>query len=186
MNEQVMLIASRIKELREIMELSRTETAQKLGLSLEEYTNYEEGKTDIPIGVLYNVADVLGVDPTVLLTGSDPKMSSYTIVRQGNGVSVERYKGYQFTSLAFNFIGRELEPMIVTLNPTEQMELVTHPGQEFNYVLEGSVIVVIGSREFKLEAGDSIYFDPSLPHGQKTTDPMAKFLTVINENMQKK
>ncbi len=186
MNEQIRMIAERIKELREIMEYSREEVADKIGLTTQEYADYEDAKKDIPIGVMYNVADVLHVDPTVLLTGDDPKMTTHTIVRQGRGVSIERYKGYQFTSLAFNYIGRELEPMIVTLNPNEKFELVTHPGQEFNYVLEGSVSVVIGHKEYVLQAGDSIYFNPSIPHGQKTTDPQARFLTVINENMQRK
>lgn len=186
MNEQIKMISERIKELREIMDYSREEVAEKIGLSPDEYADYEDGNKDIPIGVMYNVADVLKVDPTVLLTGDDPKMLTHTIVRQENGVCIKRYEGYQFSSLAFNYVGREMEPMIVTLNPNEKFELVTHPGQEFNYVLEGSMIVIIGNKEYVLNAGDSIYFNPAIPHGQKTTDKQAKFLTVINENMQRK
>ncbi len=186
MKNQIKLIADRIKELRDIMDYTSVYVANKIGITEAEYLGYESGIVDIPIGVMYNVADVLGVDPTVLLTGDDPKMTSYTIVRKGKGVHIERYEGYEFTSLAANYIGRELEPMIVTLKKSDTCELVTHPGQEFNYILEGSVTVVIGGKEFLLEEGDSIYFDPQVPHGQKTSEPKARFLTVINENMKRK
>ena len=64
--------------------------------------------------------------------------------------------------------------MIVTLSPNEEAELVTHGGQEFNYVLEGSIKVVIEGREFILNKGDSIYFNPALPHGQRAVGGQAK------------
>ena len=60
-------------------------------------------------------------------------------------------------------------------------ELITHGGQEFNYILSGTVKLVIGKREFVLRAGDSIYFNPAIPHGQQALDGDATFLTVINE-----
>ena len=44
-----------------------------------------------------------------------------------------------------------------------------------------SVTVVVGDREFTLEAGDSIYFNPEKPHGQRAVTETAKFLTIINE-----
>jgi len=44
----------------------------------------------------------------------------------------------------------------------------------------------IRDREFILEAGDSIYFNPTLPHGQRAVDGDGSFLTVINERMKGK
>ena len=181
MNNQVIQIAARIRELREILDVPQEALAQKIGVDIEEYKRYESAQDDIPIGVLYGVAAELRVDPTELLTGEAPRMDEYTIVRGGNGVSVERYPGYAFTSLAFNYKDRDMEPMIVTLSPNEEAELVTHGGQEFNYVLEGSIKVVIEGREFILNKGDSIYFNPALPHGQSAVGGQAKFLTIINE-----
>ncbi|MEA5003515.1 MAG: XRE family transcriptional regulator [Christensenella sp.] len=181
MNSQVVQIAARIRELREILEIPQEEVARKVGVGLQEYQKYESAQDDIPIGVLYGVAAELKVDPTELLTGEAPRMDEYTIVRGGNGVSVERYPGYSFTSLAYNYKHRDMEPMIVTISPSEEAELVTHDGQEFNYVLEGSIKIVIGEREFVLGAGDSIYFNPAIPHGQRAIDGEAKFLTIINE-----
>lgn len=181
MNSQIEQISSRIKELREILELAPEQIASKIGLTLEEYQNYESAKNDIPIGVLYAIATELGIDPTVLLTGESPRMDEYTIVRNGRGINIERYPGYSFSSLAFNYKHREMEPLLVTLSPNEEAELVIHGGQEFNYVIEGKIRIIIGDKEFLLNAGDSIYFNPALPHGQRAVGKEAKFLTIINE-----
>lgn len=181
MNQQIAQIATRIRELREILDLTEEQAAASVGVSPELYRSYEDASADIPIGVLYGLAAEFGVDPTVLLTGDQPRMDEYTIVRQGQGIKVDRYAGYSFTALAFNYKHREMDPMIVTLVHTDHAELVTHPGQEFNYVLEGAITLVIGKREFVLEAGDSVYFNPAIPHGQRAVTERAKFLTVINE-----
>lgn len=184
MNEQIQKIADRIRELREILDIAPEDIAEKLGLDTELYLDYENARQDIPIGVLYGVSGLLEVDPTELLTGEAPRMADYTIVRGEKGVSVERCEGYKFSSLAFNYIGREMEPMIVTLEPgPKPPELITHGGQEFNYVLDGPLIVEIDGRSHTLNTGDSIYFNPSRPHGQRALDKTVRFLTVINEKI---
>ncbi|MBR2847813.1 MAG: cupin domain-containing protein [Clostridia bacterium] len=182
-NTQIKQIAERIKELRDILDMSSAQVAQEVGIPEEEYMLYEEAKADIPVSVLYAVAAALGVDTTVLLTGETPRMEGYTVVRDGKGVEVERYAGYKFASLAANFIGREMEPMIVTLNKGDKpAELVYHTGQEINFVLEGTVMVTIGKKTITLEKGDSVYFDAMQLHSQQALTETAKFLTVINEN----
>lgn len=181
MNEQIRLIGARIRELREILDIAIEEIAQKVGLPVDVYLRYENATADIPIGVLYAIAAEFGVDPTVLMTGEGPRMDEYTLVRNGQGSKVERYAGYSFAALAFNFKNRDMNPMVVTLSQAETAELVTHAGQEFNYVLEGTIKIVIGKKEFTLNPGDSMYFNPAVPHGQRAVTPEAKFLTVINE-----
>ena len=181
MNEYIKQISDRIRELRDILDLTAEEVASNIGVSTEEYLAYENGEKEIPISLLYKVASIFKVDPTVLMTGDVPRMDDYTVVRGGNGVKVERYPGYSFSALAFNYKHRQMDPMIVTLSKSETAELVRHGGQEFNYVIEGAIKVVVGDREFTLEAGDSIYFNPEKPHGQRAVTETAKFLTIINE-----
>ena len=179
---QLRQIADRIRYLREILEVSDEELASKINMPIDLYRSYESCEKDIPISMIYEVANVMNVDPTELLTGEEPKMNSYTVTRSGQGVSVERYKGYAFESLAYNFIGRNKEPMIVTMYPNEKKsQLVTHGGQEFNFVIEGKIGVIVGSKTIYLEKGDSLYFDPRVPHGQFAVDGDAKFLTVIDK-----
>ena len=110
-------------------------------------------------------------------------MHSYTLVKKGSGVEMQRYPGYTFRSLATNFVNREMEPMVVHIDPIEgePKEWFCHSGQEFNYVLSGKVKVILGESELLLEEGDSLYFDPRISHTQIAVDAPATFLTVINE-----
>jgi Predicted transcription factor, homolog of eukaryotic MBF1 len=182
MSEIMNQIAQRIREVREDSGLSHEETAVKLDIPLETYMLYENAGQDIPISTLYEMARIFQVDLTELLTGKSPKLHNFCFVKAGDGVEIERYQGYKFQSLAFNFVHKKIEPLLVTIEPEEnkKMSLVSHPGQEFNYVLEGKVRVILAGHEIEMSPGDSLYFDPTLPHGQMAVDGKnAKFLTVI-------
>ena len=182
MQENLAQIPGRIKELREILEISVMDMAREIAIPPETYLKYEGGELDIPISVLYKISARLGVDATVLLTGEDPRMDTASVCRRGKGVRVERYPGYEFSSLAYNFRGRTIEPLLVYLDPSKEPAApVTHSGQEFNYVVEGKVKVTIGGREYVLEAGDCVYFDAGLPHGQAAVESPAQFITIIQE-----
>lgn len=183
MNENLLMISKRIRELREILDISAADIAQRIGIPEATYTQYEEGTLDIPISVLYEIAAYLGTDMTVLLTGEAPRMDKHSIVRAGKGIDVERFPGYKYSSIAFNFKDRDMEPLLVSLEPEDSpAPLVVHGGQEFNYVLEGCVRITLGKNYYDLFAGDSIYFDPHQPHGQAAIGGAAKFLTVIKES----
>lgn len=182
MNEEIKAIAQRVKELREILELSIESMAQTLNVSIEEYESYENGEVDMPVSVLYGIARILKIDPTELMTGESPKMAQYSVVKKNEGVTIERYLGYKFTSLAVNIKDRAMDPMIVTVKKDKaKAQLFTHKGQEFNYVLKGKIIVRLGTKEIELCEGDSVYFDSTIPHLQKAVTEEAVFLTVINE-----
>ena len=179
---QIAQIPGRIKELREILEISVMDIAKDIDVPMESYIKYETGELDIPISILYKISLKLGVDTTVLLTGEDPRMDTASVCRKGKGVKIERYPGYEFSSLAYNFKGRTIEPLLVYLDPSrEKAAPVFHPGQEFNYIVEGKVQITIGKKDYMLEAGDSIYFNAEIPHGQAALDGPAAFLTIIQE-----
>lgn len=182
MTESIQQIAERIREVRENSGLAPQEVAKELHIPLSVYNQYETAGSDIPISILYEMARVFQVDLTELLTGNSPKLHNYCLVKEGEGVEIERFKGYKFKSLAFNFVHKKVEPLLVIIEPEEnkKVSLVTHPGQEFNYCLEGKIRVVLGGREVEMAPGDSLYFDPTIPHGQIAVDGQpAKFLTII-------
>lgn len=183
MSEEMKQIAARIRELREIFDLTVEEMAGEAGVSKEQYEEYERSGENIPISVLYHLSQKFGVDMTEILTGKAARLDTYAICRRGKGKTIDRYEGYRFESLAHRFTGKIMEPLLVTLHPSDQAAaLVTHSGQEFNLVLEGAVVVTYDSKEHVLEAGDAIYFDPTHPHGQRAVGQQkARFLTVIVE-----
>lgn len=174
-------ICARIKDLREFSDFSFADMAAKLGITESEYAEYEKGERDIPIGLLYNIASALDIDASVILFGKNSNQTKVTVVCNGNGTEIKRYEGYSFISLNADFINRTLEPMLVTLKEGVKPELVQHKGQEFNYVLQGALRVIIGEKEYYLNVGDSIYFDATFPHAQVAMSKEARFLTVIEK-----
>ncbi len=182
MSNQVKQIAARIKDLREIAGLSEEALAAELGVTAETYSEYENGNTDIPIGFLYEAANRFGVELTAILTGEGPRLHTYCLVRKGKGVSVDRRNPYKYQSLAYNFIHKKAEPFLVTVEPgnDDTVHFNSHPGQEFNYVMEGTLMIYIDGHSLTLNEGDSLYFDSSCSHGMKALDSKpAKFLAII-------
>lgn len=180
MRDKIKDIAGRIKGLRLLSGFSEQELAAQLDMSLEDYLKYEAGEDDIPVSILYEIANFYKVDMTDILTGVSPKLHEVCHVKKGQGLSVERLDEYEFESLAYKYAHRKIEPLLVTLSPDNNPELVIHHGQEFNYCLEGKMRVIIGNEEYDLEPGDSLYFDPGKPHKMVALDDKpAKFLTVI-------
>ncbi len=183
MNEQIRQIADRIRGLRDIARLSVETCAQDLGIPADTYRGYESGQSDIPASFLYKVAQKFHVDLTSLLTGEEPRLHVYAVTRAGKGVTVERRKDYGYKSLAHNFINRRMEPFFITVPvrpASDSVPLNAHAGQEFNYLLEGQLRIVVGGHEVELAPGDSIYFDATNPHGLKAQGGKpAKLIAVI-------
>jgi len=183
MSEQIRVIAERIKELREISGASLETLAKEFNISKETYMEYESGNADIPISFLYKISNRFNVELTAILTGEGPRLHTYSLVRKGKGVSVERRKQYKYQSLAYNFVHKKAEPFLVTVEPEPdgaQVHYNSHPGQEFNYMLEGSMKVIINGYEIILNEGDSLFFDSNLNHGMKVmNNKPARFLAII-------
>lgn len=176
-------IGARLRELREVSDYTIEQIAKELNIDTETYRSYEQDGNDIPISVIYAVANKFGVDFTEIITGTPARLDTYHIVKRGGGKIVNRNPEYHFEDLAYRYADKVMQPLLVTLEPTDEpAKLITHSGQEFNMVLEGTVIICLGDKEFALTAGDSIYFNPTIPHGQRCGGAeKARFLTMIAE-----
>ena len=86
MNEQIRLIAARIKELREIAGISAESFANELNTEKELLLDYENGNSDIPVGFLLKVAHRFNLELSALLKGDQPKLHVYSIYAQREGV----------------------------------------------------------------------------------------------------
>jgi transcriptional regulator with XRE-family HTH domain len=182
MKTNISAIAARLKELRSFSDISVKDMAERLGIDETLYASYEDGSDEAPINLIYKFAHLLDTEPGYILSGVMPGKSTAVVVEAGKGTDIKRYDGYSFRALAADFTGKTMNPMLVTIAPTDTPELVVHGGQEFNYVVSGELRVVVDNKEYFLREGDSIYFNPSLPHAQLAMGGKeAKFLTVINE-----
>ncbi len=163
-------IASRIKEMREIMGFSQIEMAEKTEVTLDAYTRYEGGQADIPFTFIHKCALVFDIELSELLEGKGAHLSSYTVTRKGQGQVTAKEDGIDIKNLAPKFRDKIAEPYMVRYEYSVEQQnkpihLTKHSGQEFDLILSGSLKVQVGNHTEILHEGDSIYYDSSTPHG---------------------
>ena len=166
--------------------------AQTTGVSEQEYQDLEDGKGDFSFTFLYQCAERFGVDLVEILTGDSPKLSFYSVVRNGQGLPIERRRGFTYNHLAYLFENKLCEPFLVRAPylPEEQdqpIHLSFHEGQEFDYILKGSLKVAMEDKIEVLGEGDAIYYDSGHGHGMIATGgEECVFLAVVLKNPHKK
>ena len=185
MDDQLRQIGERLRGLRDVLDIPADEGAETIGVSVEKYEKIEQGEADITISNLMKIAKKYGISTEELIFAETPHMKSYFVVRNGQGVSIERTKAYKYQSLVSGFVGHKADVFIVTVEPKPEAHVVyknSHPGQEFNLVLEGKMELYIAGKTIVLEEGDSIYFDSTKPHGMLAVGNKAvKFLAFTVE-----
>ena len=188
METRIVEIAERIRGLREMMEISREEMSEFTGVTLEEYITYENAMNDFNFTFLYKCADRFGVDIVELLTGENPHLSFYSIVRAGKGLDMKRREGFKYEHLSYRFKGKIAETFLVTApyieaEQDEPIVLSKHDGQEFDYVISGSLKVQMEGHTEILKEGDAIYYDSGRGHGMIATGGKdCEFLAVVIKN----
>ena len=163
-------ISDRIRELRQVTGLTVADMAERMGISESEYIECESGNKNLSVAFLYHCALNFGVDMGDILEGRSPKLQSYALTRRGQGQKIEEAHHMIGYSLASGFRNRIALPLYMEMSyhdgaENEQIELVTHEGQECDIVLSGKMKIQIGEHTEILEAGDSIYYDSGTPHG---------------------
>ncbi len=167
---QLAEVAERIRTMREIMGLSEEEMARCTGISKEEYQECERGGRDFSFTFIYKCAGRFAIDPTDLIKGVSPTLSSYTVSRKGDGLPITRRQGFKYLNKAPLFKNKTAEPFYVTMPYSEAeqkvaIKLSTHVGQEFDIIIKGAMKVQVGSHTEVLYPGDTIYYNSATPHG---------------------
>ncbi len=168
-------MSARIRELREITNLSVSDMAERTGITQEEYIACESGKSDLNFAFIYRCAQSFGVDVTDIIEGVSPTLRSMVVTRNGMGQMIEHAHGMVYYSLAGSFQNRIAEPLYVKCDysadsENREIELTTHAGQEFDIVVSGHLIVQVGAHKEILGPGDTIYYDSGTPHGMRAAN----------------
>ena len=174
-NSQLMDIALRIREMREIVGYSIPQMAEMTEISVDLYREYESGSIDLPFTFLHKCATVFGLEPSELLEGRSAKLSGYTVTRRGKGMVTANEDGITIQDMAPMFRKKLATPYWVTYEYDEDLQskpihTVTHAGQEFDLVIKGAMRIRIGENEEILREGDSIFYKSSTPHGMIAID----------------
>ena len=182
---QLMEIALRIREMREILGYSKQKMADLTEVSEETYRLYETGTVDLPFTFMHKCAKVFGLEITDLLEGQSAKLSGYTVTRRGKGLVTASEDGITIQDMAPMFRKKLATPYWVTYQYSPELQnlpihTTTHAGQEFNLVIKGAMRIKVGDHVEVLREGDSIFYKSSTPHGMIAIDGQdCVFLSMI-------
>ncbi|MEW6486804.1 MAG: cupin domain-containing protein [Thermodesulfobacteriota bacterium] len=182
-----MNVGKRIRRMREAQDLKPAQVAELTGLDASYVEAVEEGREVPSIGAVLKISRALGSRMGQLLHGGGPRSDIFSVVPAGDGATVERTstqtqrtgQGYSYLSLlASDIRGQGMEPFLVTFDPqaAATVKPMVHEGEEFLYVLSGTLELVYDDETYTLKKGDSLYIDSSRPHalrGLGKTPPQA-------------
>ena len=164
-------VGEKVRELREKGGLSLQEMAERTGFSSALLSQIENHMISPPLGALIKIAKALEIRVGTFL-GEDPR-EPFSIVRKQERKHISRFAskegvsyGYSYESLGFDKKDRHMEPFLIQLEPAtvKSEKLSTHDGEEFIFILEGEMEVILGTHKDILYAGDCIYYDSNMPH----------------------
>ena len=168
------IIGEKIKNVREMKNISVEDMAGRSGLSEEQIMRIE-GNEDFPsLAPLIKIARVLGVRLGTFLDDQqelgpvicrkDSREDTEGIGFTNNATTKHKYMSYH--SLSQDKSGRHMEPFIIDIEPAKDADFTfsTHEGEEFIYVIEGSIEINYGKDTYTLNEGDSIYYDSIVAH----------------------
>jgi transcriptional regulator with XRE-family HTH domain len=181
-----MSLGTTIRRIR--LQQSRTleEIAQACGFTKSLLSKIENGHTVPPVATLTKIASALGVRVASLLDEGSGESSAFQAgARIGPDRFVRTDKGYAFFAFAATRQRKVMQPyLFVAERGKVKPEPLRHGGEEFVYVLEGTMRYRVGAAEYTLGSGDSVYFDGEEEHDLVPTTPKVRFLAVFAERPQ--
>lgn len=180
-------IGREVRAQRKHQRMTVAELSEKTGISAGMLSKIENGATSPSLSTLQALAHALGV-PILTLFQAYDEPRGVMHVKAGQGVEVSRTgtrAGHQYNLLGHigsSAAGVVVEPYLITLSETSDIfPTFQHEGIELIYMLEGVLEYRHGESMFRLEPGDSLFFDADAPHGPEgLVELPARYLSVIS------
>ena len=156
-----MKIGKKIKELRTLCDLTQEELANRTELTKGYISQLENDLTEPSISTLDDILKALGTNLGEFFSGENVNQ----IVFKKNDYFQKEENGYNITWLVPNAQKNEMEPILITLSPNSETQIdYPHEGQEFGYVLEGELLLIIDNKKYKVKEGETFYYDSNKNH----------------------
>ena len=145
-------IGNKIKELRILYGLTQQELADRLELSKGFISQLERNLTSPSVGTLLDIIQCLGTTPAEFFEKEDAEHRSL-IEWMVPGAQKDM-----------------MEPVRLTLKPGGTSDIyLPHEGEEFGYVLKGSIKIIYGTRTYTARQGESFYLKSNKKHHIENT-----------------
>lgn len=180
-------IGLQIKTLRTGNNMTLKQLSEQTDLSIGFLSQLERGMSSVAIDSLEKIASALDVPLTSFFNeaprkNQDPVVHNFEL--QATPVSEQIFQYI----LSNDEMGFNLLPRIFTLMPfanfdADDLEMYSHDGEEFIYILEGIVTLFIGTRQYTLYPGDSVQIHSTEPHNwMNSTNKVARLLSINTPN----
>jgi transcriptional regulator with XRE-family HTH domain len=169
-------IGKKIKDLRNTLNLSQEELANRCDVTKGYISQLENNLTSPSLATLVDILLALGTTLKEFFNDdSDEK-----IVFNTKDYITKEEDGYSMTWLVNNAQKNEMEPVVVTIQPRHKTEEdIPHEGEEFGYILEGEVVVCYDNKKIRCKKGETFYFKTSKVHYlYNPKDKLAKVIWV--------
>ncbi|MCE6075545.1 helix-turn-helix domain-containing protein [Agrobacterium vitis] len=191
-NNLEMAIGHEVRTFRKKLGITVADLATATGMSVGMLSKIENGNISASLSTLQSLSKALGVPMTAFFKGyEEPRSASF--VKAGEGLHLERRgtrAGHHYSLLGHienNTSGVVVEPYLITLNTeSDVFPTFQHEGMEFLYMLEGEVVYRHGESLYRMQPGDSLFFDADAPHGPEELVTLpARYLSIISYPHQK-
>lgn len=175
-------IGGRLKSLRKSKKMTLKQISEKTDLSISFLSQVEHSKCSITLESLMKISEALDVNPSFFFSNKEESdlNNKIAIHKQHSLQEDMKVSNFTYKDLSGNFPNQTFLPTIVTLQPrNEGGRALAHNGQEFIFVLEGTLTVIFENSEVALQKGESLHMESTTPHNWlNKTNEAVKFLYV--------
>jgi transcriptional regulator with XRE-family HTH domain len=180
-------IGKKIRELRKKAGFVLQDLSDRTGLSKPLLSQIEKEIVSPPIATLLKISKALGVNIGFFFQDDYPEEKVVLVRSDESKVIDSRYfgreeSGYYYEALAYKKSKKYMEPFLVEFKrmKAEKLSYFSHEGEEFIYLLEGTLEFRTQDQQYILYPGDSLYFESSIPHAYRALERKnARALTVV-------
>ncbi len=173
-------IADKIKGLRKKRDLTLKDLSKKTGLSISFLSQVENNTSSLAITSLKKISEALNVPITYFFNNSKPH--KFLVKKEEQSTFKLEGSDSKFIRLSGDFDKRTLESIVVIIPANQKHgDKSSHPGEEFIYVLKGTIIANLEDKDYIIKSGESIHFPASIPHILiNPLDMNAEILTIVH------
>ena len=178
-------MGERVRALRQARQLGLRELARRAGITASMLSQIERGGVNPSVGTLFRLAEALDTPTDSFFDMESEHPRQGPLVRRGARARIELSGGITWERLTptdehdFEFMETVYPPGAVSA-----AEMLRHPGRDYGVLLEGVLEVTVGFTTYRLQPGDSIAFDASMPHSLANPgpDPARTIWVVLDRN----
>lgn len=179
-------IAERLAALRKLNGLTLEELAQRASLTKSYLSKLERGLSSPTIGTVLKLAEALDVTVDQLIA-KPQRGNEILLVKAADRVpfspSAER-QGYTYEAIATERVDKAMQPfvMVPPFTLAQDQPMASHAGEELIFVVSGEMEVLFDDRTVRMRAGDSLYFNASIPHRSRSIGKtLAQALVIVSD-----